>query len=124
MSYLSIVVSFIVGWLIAIFCLYQVLASVRCTKRLMKQLRLSGFTVDKQVDKMSNLSIIINSIIILVAIIIMYYFFTELLVSFFVGFVIGFLIVFGKTGLTKNNIRDIMQSYGQFIHEPGEENIQ
>lgn len=124
MSYLSIVVSFIVGWLIAIFCLYQVLASARCTKRLMKQLRLSGFTVDKQVDKMSNLSIIINSIIILVAIIIMYYFFTELLVSFFVGFGIGFLIVFGKTGLTKNNIRDIMQSYGKFIHEPGEENIQ
>lgn len=117
MIYFACFAVIIVGYFLAIFCLYQVLASVRCTKRIFKELRSAGFTVDKKADKSTNLTIAINIVIIAVVIVLIAYFFTNFIESFFVGFILGFLTVYGKTKPTEDNLTDVMRTYGQFIKE-------
>lgn len=108
----------LVGFVIAILNLYQVLASVKCTKKLLRELESVGYIIDKKVYSSINFTILLHTVIIIAAFVIVYYFFFKYMAWFSIGFIIGFLMILGKTGLTSDNIEDVISTYSKFITLP------
>lgn len=112
----------LVGFAIAMFSLYQLIATARCTKKVLRELEITGYNVDKKAYSIANYTMLIHTVIVIAAFVIVYYFFVENILWFTIGFGIGFLVVIGKTGLTNNNINDIVKANARFITAPEQNN--